>query len=199
MLVIGLTGGIGSGKSTVANLFAEIGVTVIDADVIARELVEPGMPALVAIEDEFGPNILDDDGRLDRQHLRQIIFSNPVARRRLEAILHPLIRAEMNNRLTTVTGPYCIVVIPLLFEVGQTDMMDRILVVDCPEQLQIERIKTRDNMPEEQIRAIIRSQATRDERLDQADDIIVNDSGQDRLKQRVVELHRKYLELAASQ
>ncbi len=193
MLKIGLTGGIGSGKSTVARLFERLGVEVIDADRIARELVEPGCPALEAIEDAFGPEILKPSGQLDRAKLRQKIFSDPKARKALETILHPRIFADMSLRADLCQAPYCILAIPLLVETGAQDQVDRVLVVDCPEQLQIERIKLRDRLPEDLIRQILASQASRQERLAVADEVIVNAEDLSKLEQQVEELHRFYL------
>lgn len=193
MLKIGLTGGIGSGKSTVAELFRQRGITVIDADRIARELVQPGCPALEAIVRAFGPEMVEPDGRLNRAALRQKAFSDPKARQALEAILHPQIFAEMSRRAKTCQTPYCILAIPLLVETGAQGQVDRVLVVDCPEQLQIERIKLRDRLPEDLIRRILASQATRQERLKVADDVIVNAEDLAKLEPQVEELHRFYL------
>lgn len=198
MLIIGLTGGIGSGKSSVARLFAGFGAAIIDADQVARDIVKPGMPALARIVREFGPEAIGADRQLDRKYLRDLVFDDTAARQRLEAILHPLIRTEMFRRARDVTTPYCIFEIPLLVETGQTDSVDRVLVVDCPEELQIARIRARDRLPDEQVRAIMSAQATRHQRLGQADDIIVNDGTTAALEPQVHTLHRKYLELAAT-
>ncbi|KAF0190750.1 MAG: dephospho-CoA kinase [Gammaproteobacteria bacterium] len=199
MLIIGLTGGIGSGKSSVARLFANLGISVIDADTVARDIVKPGMPALSRIAQEFGPDAIGTDKQLDRQYLRDLVFEDEPARRRLEAIMHPLIRTEMFRRARDVQTPYCVFEIPLLVETRQTDVVDRVVVVDCPEELQIERIKQRDRLTQDEIRAIMNAQATRHQRRNQADDVIVNDASTELLEQRVQELHQKYLALAADQ
>lgn len=197
MLKIGLTGGIGSGKSTAAALFAQRGACVIDADLIARELVTPGSPALEAVVKAFGSQILLPDGRLDRSQLRQRIFSDPKAKRILEAILHPLIFAEMQRRAELCQTPYCILVIPLLVESKAQNQVDRVLVVDCPQALQIERVKQRDRIPEEQILNILASQATRQQRLNAADEVIFNAGTLTELEKQVEELHRFYARLSS--
>ncbi|MCW5584393.1 MAG: dephospho-CoA kinase, partial [Gammaproteobacteria bacterium] len=161
MLVIGLTGGIGSGKSTVANLFAEQGVPVIDADVIAREITAPNKPAFSSIVKHFGQSILNPDGTLDRTKLRQIIFHNPKQRLWLEKLLHPQIRNEMQQQIAKMTAPYCIAVIPLLLEVEFFSFINRILVVDAPESAQIRRVMLRDHMSQPDIEAILKTQAPR--------------------------------------
>jgi dephospho-CoA kinase len=198
MLIIALTGGIGSGKSTVAAYFAQLGIPVIDADQLARELVIPGSPALREIVAAFGPEALLPDGNLDRARLRQQIFADPERRRRLEAILHPRIYAEMRRRAQTLHTDYCILVIPLLLETGETAFVDRVLVIDAPESLQRERVKSRDGMSEATLEAILRSQISRGERLRAADDIIVNDADLAHLRQQINELHRRYQGLAAA-
>jgi dephospho-CoA kinase len=197
MLRIGLTGGIGAGKSTVEALFAARGVAAVDADALARELVEPGQPALAAIVEAFGEEVLDGEGRLDRARMRERVFADPAGRRRLETILHPRVRARMAARAAQLTDPYCILSIPLLVESGQRDLVHRVLVVDVPEPLQIQRVCRRSGLTEAQARAIVAAQASRAERLAAADDIIVNDAGLDRLEAQVERLHRRYLALAA--
>ena len=197
MFRVGLTGGIASGKTTVANLFAERGVPLIDTDVIARQVVEPGQPALAAVVAEFGPDIVDSSGRLNRRRMRDHVFSNAAARRRLEGILHPAIRAEMERQSAAAPGPYQMLVIPLLAESGRRDHVDRVLVVDAPEALQIERLMQRDRVTHEQALAALGSQANRDARLAFADDVIVNDGDPAALAARVDALHRKYLDVAA--
>lgn len=196
MLVIGLTGGIGSGKSTVAKMFAELGVPVIDMDDIARELVTPGQPALQKIIETFGPEVLDDSGQLDRRALRQRIFDDPAQRKQLEAILHPLIRTEVRRRIRQCEAPYCIVVIPLLIESGQRDLVDRILVTDAPETVQIERTRQRDRISETEVRKILASQVDRQTRLAVADDVLDTNTSLENLKQKVKQLHQRYLHLA---
>lgn len=196
MLIVGLTGGIGSGKSTVAECFAARDVPVIDADVIAREVVEPGTPGLARIVEAFGRDILDENGRLDRSRLGARVFQDPESRKRLEAILHPLIRAEMQRRITHITAPYCVLVIPLLIETGQTDLVHRVLVVDTPRELQYRRVAARDNRPRAEIEAILDVQAGREDRLAAAHDVIVNDADLDALDRQVARLHQRYLELS---
>ena len=196
MLRIGLTGGIGSGKSTIAALFAAHGVPVIDADVIAHRLTLPGTSTTVQILQEFGPEIADANGGIDRQRLAQRIFSDRKERARLEGILHPLIRAEMQHQQDTLDAPYCLLVIPLLFETGQEGQVDRVLVVDVDEGTQIARIAARDGRSEAEIRAILSSQTDRAQRLKMADDRITNTGDLAELKAKVETLHRKYLALA---
>lgn len=195
MLVVGLTGGIGSGKTTVANYFSALGVPLIDADVIARELVEPGSPVLNEIVDCFGPDVLNTRGDLDRLRLRHRVFTDPGQRRRLESILHPRIRTEMARRIRQLDAPYCIVSIPLMVETAQTDLVDRVLVVDCPPELQRQRIAQRDGWPADEITGALQAQATRAQRLQAADDVIINDRDLDTLRHAVDSLHRGYLSL----
>jgi dephospho-CoA kinase len=194
---VALTGGIASGKTTVANLFADLGVPLIDTDVIARQVVEPGQPALAAVMAAFGPDILDAEGRLDRRRMRERIFSDPTARQRLEAILHPAIRAEMERRSREAGGPYQVLVIPLLTEGKRRDHVDRVLLVDVPEELQIQRLMMRDGVTHEQARASLNAQATRAERLAIADDVVRNTGRVDNLRDEVARLHSMYLALAA--
>ena len=195
MLRIGLTGGIGSGKSLVCDLFARRGVPVIDSDAIAREIVTPGSEIAEAVIREFGETYRDvTTGGLDRQALRRLVFGNIRARHRLEAILHPRIRLELSRRQIGLDAPYCILSIPLLIETGFGDLVDRILVVDCPESLQVQRVMSRDGVTEEEAQAILASQSSRDERLAQADDIIDNSGPTGDLEDKVERLHRQYLE-----
>ncbi len=196
-LVIGLTGGIGSGKSACAALFREQGVAVIDADELAHALVAPGEPALAAIITEFGPEYLAADGRLDRGKLRLRVFADPASRHRLEAILHPLIRNNINELVDSVQTPYCIISIPLLLETGQTDLVDRVLVIDVPEALQISRAAARDRLSVDRIRPILETQVKRATRLAAADDVISNTGSLDELAATVQTLHEKYLSLSA--
>ena len=195
---VALTGGIASGKTTVANLFAELGVSLIDTDVIAREVVEPGQPALAEVVAAFGPEVLDADGRLDRRRMRERIFADPGAKRQLEAILHPAIRAEMERQSREAGGAYQVLVIPLLTEGGRRDHVDRVLLVDVPEVLQVERLMWRDGVSREQAQASLNAQATRAERLAMADDIVRNTGRVDDLREKVAELHEKYLALAVA-
>ncbi|MGB5438745.1 MAG: dephospho-CoA kinase [Gammaproteobacteria bacterium] len=195
-LVIGLTGGIGSGKTTVADGFAALGVPVIDADLIARELVEPGQPALDQIRTLFGAECLRADGRLDRTLVRRRIFADKSLRHRLEAILHPDIRNRINDLIAEVRTAYCIVVIPLLLETGQDDLIDRILVVDAPEEEQIKRVAARDKLSHNAVMTIMGTQADRQTRLAAADDIIANNSDLETLMSQIRSLHRRYLEIS---
>lgn len=197
-LRVALTGGIASGKSTVADLFAARGVPVIDTDVIAREVVEPGTPALAAVVEAFGPEVLGADGRLDRRRMRERIFGDAAARRRLEGILHPAIRAEMARRSLAAGGPYQVLVIPLLAEGGRRDHVDRVLLVDVPEELQVERLMRRDGVSREQAAASLGAQAGRAARLAIADDVILNTGRADDLDHEVTALDGKYRKLAAS-
>lgn len=198
MLKIGLTGGIGSGKSTVARYFADLGIPVVDADVIARELVTPGSDALAAIVDAFGPDFLRPDGTLDRARLGAHVFSDPAARRRLEGILHPPVLQAMTERAARLEGPYCILVIPLLLETGQSGLVDRVLVVDAPPELQRRRVAARDALDADRIEAVLAAQTDRTSRLDRADDVIVNDGSCADLRAQVADLHQRYLALGAA-
>ena len=195
---VGLTGGIASGKSTVADLFAALGVPVIDTDVIAREVVEPGRPALAQIVESFGREVLDAEGRLDRRRMRERIFADRDAQRRLEAILHPAIRAEMARQSVAAKGPYQVLVIPLLTEGGRRDHVDRVLLVDVPEELQIQRLMMRDGVSHEQAQASLNAQATRAQRLAIADDVIRNTGRAEDLRANVAALDRRYRELATA-
>ena len=195
-LVIGLTGGIGSGKTTVANGFAALGVPVIDADLIAREVVEPGQAALDEIRALFGAECLTAEGRLDRASIRQRVFADDALRHQLEAILHPEIRKRIKELITEVRAAYCIVVIPLLLESGQNDLVDRILVVDAPKEEQIKRVAARDKLSHNAVIMIMSAQADRETRLAAADDIIVNSSNLETLTSHIRSLHRRYSEIS---
>ncbi|MBT8091002.1 MAG: dephospho-CoA kinase [Gammaproteobacteria bacterium] len=194
---IGLTGGIASGKSTVANMFAELGVPIIDTDVIAREVVEPGQPALDEIRAQFGDEVFAADGQLDRNAMRRRIFSDEHARLQLEAILHPRIGEETRRRASTATGPYQVIVVPLLVGSPLAQFVDRVVVVDCDEELQVQRLLARDAETVEQARRILSAQASRQARLAIADDVISNDNALDETRRRVRELDRSYRDLAS--
>ncbi|OAI24372.1 dephospho-CoA kinase [Methylomonas koyamae] len=198
MLKIGLTGGIGCGKTTVCRLFAELGVPVVDADLIARSLVEPGQPALQAIVQAFGTEILQADGSLDRAKLRQAIFSDPEQRRRLDGIMHPLVYARIAADVAALQAAYCLIAVPLLLESKNPYAVDRILVVDCPQSAQIERVVTRDKLSAEQAQAIVASQMPRPQRLARADDVIDNSAGPEQLAEQVKSLHNSYIFLATA-
>lgn len=193
MLTVGLTGGIGSGKSEVSRRFEALGITVADADIAARVVVEPGQPALKSISEKFGSSILSDDGSLNRALLRQKIFSQADDKAWLEALLHPLIAAEIQRQLDCATGPYRILSSPLLLETEQWRGVDRILVVDVDEETQVRRSCSRDSNSETQIRAIMAAQITRDDRLKPADDIIDNNGPIAALQQQIDRLHQQYL------
>ncbi len=197
-LRIGLTGGIASGKTTVASFFADLGVPVIDTDVIAREVVAKGAPALAQIRAEFGDDVFNDDGTLDRKAMRKLIFSDDSKRRQLEGILHPRIREATLIQAEAVTDPYMIMVVPLLVESPMKEFMDRLLVVDCSEEIQLNRLLARDTENDEQARRIIAAQTSRNERLAIADDVVLNDAGLDQTRTRIEALHKEYLELSDS-
>lgn len=192
---VGLTGGVASGKSTVACLFARRGVPVIDADEIARSLVAPGSPLLQKLVEAFGEDILTPQGALDRARMRERTFADETLRRKLEAILHPAIRTEMRRRSATAGGPYQIFEVPLLVETGAGDY-DRVLVVDCSVETQLKRLLARDGVSEAQARAMLAAQASREQRLERADDVIINDGAPEALEPQVEKLHAKYLALA---
>lgn len=194
VLKVGLTGGIGCGKSAVADLFRRLEVPVLDADEIARELVEPGQPALSEIAKTFGPQALDG-GRLNRAWLRDRVFASPPDKRRLEAILHPRVYSAMAAQVANLGAAYCILMVPLLLETGRRDFVDRLLVVDCPVETQIARVARRDGLDEAAVRRIIDSQIARAERIAAADDLVENDNDIEALETRVTELHRRYLEI----
>jgi dephospho-CoA kinase len=194
---VGLTGGIASGKSTAAKFFGALGVPILDSDQIARDVVEPGQPPLERLVERFGPKILTADGHLDRPALRDIVFSDPKARADLEALTHPAIGAAMEARSAAAGGPYQILVIPLLVEKNLAAHVDRVLVVDCDEELQIRRLRDRDRSTREQVQAILRAQAPRAARLKAADDVIHNDTDLSAVRAQVATLHERYLELAA--
>ncbi len=198
MLVVGLTGGIGSGKSTVANLFSKQGVPIIDADVIARDVTQVDQPALKHIVARYGEQILHPDGTLNRAKLGKIIFNHSDERRWLESLLHPLIENAIIAHLQTLDCAYCIVVIPLLFEVDPYPFIQRILVVDTPRELQIARVTARDQLTPTQIENILNAQVSRTHRLTHADDVIENHGDLQTLAASVAHLHQRYLEIAAT-
>ena len=194
---VGLTGGIASGKSTAAKFFGALGVPILDSDQIARDVVEPGQPPLERLVARFGATILTPDGHLDRPALRDIVFADPKARADLEALTHPAIGAAMEARSAEAGGPYQVLVIPLLVEKNLKSHVDRVLVVDCDEQLQIRRLRSRDGSTPEQAQAILNAQASRAARLKVADDVITNDADMSAVQNQVAALHARYLELAA--
>ena len=195
MLIIGLTGGIGSGKSAVSDKFKSLGITVVDADVAARTVVEPSQPALAEIERHFGSNILNQAGVLDRAQLREIMASDSEERVWLESVLHPKIGEQIAKELAESTSPYTIYVAPLLLETNSQKICSRVLVVDVPKEIQIQRTAERDKVSEIQIEKIVAVQMEREERLEKADDVLVNTGTIKELEEQVVKLHQKYLEM----
>jgi dephospho-CoA kinase len=197
--VIGLTGGIGSGKSAAAEEFARLGATVVDADAIAHELTGPGGAAIPALRRLFGDDCIDASGAMDRAQVRALAFSDPDAKRRLEALLHPMIRHESQRRIAAATGPYVVHVVPLLVESGEyRSRVQRVLVIDCSERDQIERVRRRSGLSEDEVRRIVAAQAPRAVRLAAADDVIDNSASLDELREAVRRLHERYLALAAA-
>lgn len=199
MLRIGLTGGIGSGKSSAAAMFARRGVPVIDADEIAKQLVAPGQPAYERIIQRFGKEFVDADGFIDRGRLRRHVFDDPASRRELEAILHPRVRQQIQRQLRALRAPYCVIVIPLIFEANQQDLVDRILVIDAAEDTQVQRVAARSSLADDEIRKIIAAQIDRNVRLRQAHDVITNEGELEQLEERVDAFHTRYLDLAREQ
>ncbi|MEW8353011.1 MAG: dephospho-CoA kinase [Candidatus Thiodiazotropha sp.] len=196
MLVIALTGGIGCGKSAVSSHLESLGVPVIDADLLAHKLVKPGSPALLEIQASFGDDLVNEKGELNRATLRKIVFDDPQQRKRLENILHPRIKAAMEEWIAQQSAPYAVLVIPLLFETGQMSLADRVLVVDCDESIQIKRVVKRDKISRDQIKQIMESQVDRQTRLTGANDIIENSGSLEALNDATEQLHKKYLKLA---
>lgn len=196
MLVIGVTGGIGSGKTAATDRFQELGITVVDADLASRVVVEPGKPALQAIAEHFGEHLITAGGELDRRALREIVFADPSQRKWLESLTHPLIAQEILTQIQASQSPYTILASPLLLESSQHKMAERILVIDVPVEQQIARTVTRDHTTEEGVKAIIAAQMSRDERLAKADDVICNDQDLQHLRAKVDQLHKTYLEMA---
>jgi dephospho-CoA kinase len=196
--VVAVTGGIASGKTTVAKLFETLGAGLVDTDEIAHALTRAGQPAVAQIGRQFGQDYLDAEGALDRARMRALVFSDADARRKLEAILHPLIRARAAARVDSSPAPYVLLVVPLLVETGgYRGLVQRVLVVDCDEELQVTRAMRRGGLSEQQARAILASQATREQRLDAADDVITNNAGLAELADQVRQLHTRYLAMAA--
>lgn len=198
MLIIGITGGIGSGKTAASDYLGSRGITVVDADQVSRQVVEPGQPALEQIRAQFGDQVLQADGQLDRAALREIVFADPEQRRVLESITHPAIATEIRNQLERSDSPYSILVSPLLLETDQHQLVDRVLLVDVPESVQVERTARRDEVPGDQVRHIMAAQMDRQERRRKADDIVLNDGSLADLHEQLDHLHDYYLELARS-
>ena len=198
-LVVALTGGIGSGKSAVAEEFARLGATVVDTDAIAHELTAPGGAALAELKRQFGGAFIDASGAMDRKKMRELVFSDAAQKQRLEALLHPMIRSESALRIAAAAGPYALLVVPLLIEsAGYRERVGRVLVVDCPEAIQITRVRQRSGLPDDDIRRIMASQVQREKRLAAADDVIDNSGPISALQQQVRKLHETYLKLAAT-
>jgi dephospho-CoA kinase len=197
VLKVGLTGGIGCGKTTVTTLFKQLNVPVLDADEIARQVVTVGQPALLLIQHAFGSDSLNDDGSLNRAFIRELVFTDPEQKKKLEAIIHPLVYQTIQADIALLTAPYCILSIPLLFEVNRADFVDRVLVIDCPVATQIERVQKRDNLSLERVQSIIDSQVSRAFRLAHAQDIIDNTKSNAELAQQVEKLHNLYLSLSS--
>lgn len=191
--IVGLTGGIGSGKSAATDAFAKLGIDIVDADVVARDVVKPNTPGLHAIVNYFGNDILLNEGTLDRSALRERVFNNPEDKTWLNNTLHPLIREEMQRQLEQTTTPYCIFAVPLLVENKLTELCDRVVVIDCPESLQIERATARDGSSQQTIENIMASQASRDQRKRFADDVVDNSGTLDALNVKINTLHKQYL------
>ncbi|MDB6061851.1 MAG: dephospho-CoA kinase [Verrucomicrobiaceae bacterium] len=196
MFVVGVTGGIGSGKTAVTNIFAALGIDIVDADVVSRIVVEPGTPALKKIAAHFGASILQTDGALNRAALRQIVFKDLSEKTWLEQLLHPLIAQETQSQLQQATSPYVIFVSPLLAETAQKNFCDRLLVIDVSEDMQLQRTMTRDSNSAEQVQRIMAAQICREARLRFADDVIENNGTQEQLHEQVLEMHQRYLILA---
>jgi dephospho-CoA kinase len=198
-LVVGVTGGIGSGKTAVAGAFADLGVEIIDTDELAHKLTAPGQPALQEIVIQFGNEVLTVQGALDRAALRRKVFADPRERRRLEMLLHPLIKREVDRLLKQARGPYVVLVVPLLVETGAyAGMLGRVLVVDCPVETQVARAMRRSGLARDEVEAIVRAQASRSERLARADDVLVNDGDLCALRAKVRQFHLAYLALAGA-
>jgi dephospho-CoA kinase len=198
VLKIGLTGGIGCGKSTVAQLFANYHVPLIDADDIAHQVVAIGQPALQTIQQTFGEQSLNADGSLNRDFIRELVFTQPEKKQQLEAIIHPLVYQTIAEQVVLLNAPYCLISVPLLFETQKAAAVNRVLVIDCPVETQIKRVMARDKLTVERVQSIINSQVTRDFRLSHADEIIDNSETVTKLAQQVEKLHNLYLSLSTS-
>jgi dephospho-CoA kinase len=193
--IVGLTGGIGSGKSAAAAEFKRLGATVVDTDAIAHELTQPGGKAIAEVQRIFGAEVIGESGAMDRTKMRSRVFADPVAKKALEALLHPMIREESQRRISAAQGPYVVHVVPLLIESPDyRSRVDRVLVIDAPEELQVERVRLRSGLAEAEVRAIVAAQTTRAQRLAAADDVIENSGTIDALRKQVAAFHRKYLE-----
>ncbi len=195
--IVGLTGGIGSGKTAASDWFKAQGIVIVDADLVSRQVVKPGTPALTAIRNHFGASLIQSDGTLDRAALRRVVFDQPAERHWLEQLLHPLIAQEIVRQLATAASPYALLVSPLLFETGQKAFVRRTLLIDVPEALQMSRTAARDKVEETQVKAIMAAQMSRADRRAKADDIVVNDVSLAELHARLAPLHARYLEIAA--
>ncbi len=197
--VVGVTGGIGSGKSAATAEFEKLGITIVDADVVARQVVMPGTPCLQAIAEHFGNQLLTEGGELNRKALRQRVFSNPQEKEWLNKLLHPAIREEIISQLEQADSPYVILSAPLLLENGLEKYCQRVLVVDAPESLQISRTIQRDDSPKKEVEAIMKAQLSRSERLNKANDVLNNDGSLEQLEQQVLQLHQRYLAATVAQ
>lgn len=196
MFIVGLTGGIGSGKTVASDRFEELGVKVVDADIASRVVVENGQPALYSIEGKFGSDVISDDGSLNRAKLREIIFKDNEAKSWLEALLHPLIAKHISDEISRATSKYAVLVSPLLFETSQFEMCNRTLLIDVSKEAQILRTAARDNVSKSQVEKIISSQMDRDQKIKKADDVIVNDGEINDLISKIDDIHQKYIEIA---
>ena len=196
MFIVGLTGGIGSGKTVASDRFEELGVKVVDADIASRVVVENGQPALYSIEGKFGSDVISDDGSLNRAKLREIIFKDNEAKSWLEALLHPLIAKHISDEISRATSKYAVLVSPLLFETSQFEMCNRTLLIDVSKEVQILRTTARDNVSKSQVEKIISSQMDRDQKINKADDVIVNDGEINDLISKIDDIHQKYIEIA---
>ena len=196
MLIIGLTGGIGSGKSVASDKFKSLGITIVDADVASRTVVEPGKPALKEIEDHFGSGIITAEGKLDRNNLREIIATDPEERKWLESVTHPKIGEQITKEISESTSVYTLFVAPLLLETNSQEMCSRVVVVDVPKDVQIQRTAKRDKVSPNQVEQMVAAQMEREKRLEKADDVLLNSGTIEDLEKQVEELHKKYIKMA---